>query len=62
MAPRDRWSKPWSLITLSAGSTRTHGPWPMPDRAEVLPVAGLLTRNTDIDLRRGELRWTARIA
>lgn len=32
--------------------------WPMPDRAEVLPVAGLLTRNADIDLRRGELVWT----
>jgi hypothetical protein len=36
--------------------------WPMPDRAEVLPVAGLLTRNADIDLRRDELRWTAGIA
>ncbi len=32
--------------------------WPMPDRAEVLPVAGLLTRNADIDLRRDELAWT----
>lgn len=32
--------------------------WPMPDRAEVLPVAGLLTRNADLDLRRGELAWT----
>ena len=31
--------------------------WPMPSRAEVLPVAGLLTRNADIDLRRDELRW-----
>ena len=28
------------------------------DRAEVLPVAGLLTRNADIDLRRGELAWS----
>lgn len=34
--------------------------WPMPQRAEVLPVAGLQTRNTDIDLRRGELAWTPR--
>ncbi len=32
--------------------------WPMPDRAEVLPVAGLLSRNADLDLRRGELAWT----
>lgn len=29
----------------------------MPDRAEVLPVAGLQTRNTDIDARRAELVW-----
>ena len=34
--------------------------WPMPDRAEVLPVAGLLTRNADIDLRRDELVWVGR--
>ena len=34
--------------------------WPMPDRAEVLPVAGLLTRNADIDLRRAELAWQPR--
>lgn len=33
-------------------------PWPMPDRAEVLPVAGLLTRNADLDLRRAELAWS----
>ena len=32
--------------------------WPMPDRAEVLPVAGLLTRNADLDLRRAELAWS----
>ena len=31
--------------------------WPMPARAEVLPVAGLLTRNADLDLRWGELVW-----
>ncbi len=30
----------------------------MPDRAEVLPVAGLLPRNADIDLRRAELAWS----
>ena len=30
----------------------------MPDRAEVLPVAGLLTRNADIDLRRAGLAWS----
>lgn len=35
-------------------------PWPMPARAEVLPVAGLLTRNADIDLRRAELAWAPR--
>lgn len=35
--------------------------WPMPDRAEVLPVAGLLTRNADIDLRRDELVWVGGI-
>lgn len=34
--------------------------WPMPVRAEVLPVDGLLTRNADIDLRRDELRWEGR--
>lgn len=34
--------------------------WPMPDRAEVLPVAGLLTRNADLDLRRDELAWVGR--
>lgn len=35
--------------------------WPMPIRLPVAPVAGLQTRNTDIDARRGDLAWTGGI-
>lgn len=34
--------------------------WAMPVVAEVLPVDGLQTQNTDIDLRHDELAWTPR--
>lgn len=37
---------------------RNYREWPETTRAEVLPVAGLLSRNADLDLRRGELVWT----
>ena len=39
---------------------RNYRTWPETTRAEVLPVAGLLTRNADLDLRRGELVWEGR--
>lgn len=34
--------------------------WPMPVRAEVVPVTGLQTKNADIDARRAELAWIPR--
>jgi hypothetical protein len=37
---------------------RNYRTWPEPTRPEVLPVAGLLTRNADIDRRRAALAWT----
>ena len=44
--------------TTTEFDRRNYRTWPEPTRPEVLPVAGLLTRNADIDLRRAALVWT----
>ena len=47
-------------MTSDRFDRRNYRTWPETTRAEVLPVAGLLTRNADIDLRRDELVWVGR--
>lgn len=47
-------------MTFDRPDRRNYRTWPETTRAEVLPVAGLLTRNADIDLRRDELVWVGR--
>lgn len=45
-------------MTSDRFDRRNYRTWPETTRPEVLPVAGLLTRNADIDLRRAELAWS----
>ena len=47
-------------MTSDRFDRRNYRTWPETTRAEVLPVAGLLSRNTDLDLRRDELVWAPR--
>ena len=47
-------------MTSDRFDRRNYRTWPETTRTEVLPVAGLLSRNADIDLRRDELVWVPR--
>ncbi|HTH08456.1 MAG TPA: hypothetical protein VMA55_02725 [Acidovorax sp.] len=47
-------------MTSDRFDRRNYRTWPETTRAEVLPVAGLLSRNADIDLCRAELVWAPR--